>query len=782
VSVDSAAPATAASWVGRPVRRREDRRLITGAGRYIEDLSLPGTVWATIVRSPFANATIEEIDLAAAREAPDVVACFSGAELMEDWCTSLPCVSRPTEDVKAPPRWPLTPDKARHVGDALAVVVAETRAAAKDAADLVFAGLDPLPAVTDVEEALAEGAPLVHDELGDNRCYTWNLLAGDPAAAFERAEVTISERYRQQRLIINAMENRGVLAAPEGDGGYALWSSTQCPHMVRTTIAATTGIPEARLRVIAPDVGGGFGGKVQVYAEEALCLGLARRLGRPVKWIEERSEGHLAVHGARDMVQYVELAASAEGRIEALRVRLFAAMGAYLGLGTPSIPLLGASIYTGCYDIQNFDCEVVGVFTHTTMTDAYRGAGRPEATYAIERAIEALAHKIGRDPLEVRRLNFHKSFPATMACGQDIDAGDFDGCLDRALELLDLPAVRAEQAERLRAGDPRRLGVGFSSYIEMAGLSPSRANGAAGFAMGGWESATVRVLSDGSVQALTGLSPHGQGTATTFAQIVADQLGLSPQEVELVHGDTGSVAFGTGTFGSRGVVVGGSAMYFACRRLLERARPIAAHMLGVDEAEARCVEGAFEAGGERVSLREPGGVGDLAEGSEPVLEASCNHDPATFSWPSGTYAVLVEVDTETGAVDLRRVVAVDDVGVVVNPMLVHGQVHGALAQGLAQALWEGAIYDEDGNLENGSLMNYMVPVATELPFFELGSVETPSTTNPLGTKGAGEAGTIAAPPAVVNAALDALRPLGVTHLDMPLTPERVWRAIGEARG
>ena len=774
-------------YVGRSIPRKEDHRLIVGDTRFTDDIELADITYASVVRSPHANAAIGGVDVSAALEVPGVITAFSGADLADDWAATLPCVWPVTEDILMPPHWPLTPDKARHVGDGVAVVVAESRAAARDGADLVVVDYDVADAVCDVERALAPGAPLVHDELNSNQCYDWRLTGGDPDAAFARADVTIAERYRQQRLIITAMEPRGVIAQPTGLGEYTLWSSTQIPHILRTTMARTTGIPEARLRIIAPDVGGGFGGKVQVYAEEALCLGLARRLRRPVKWIADRSEDHVTTHHARDMVQEIELAATAEGRITGMRVRLTASMGAYLGLNGPGIPLLGASIYTGCYDIPSYDCRVVGAFTHNTKTDAYRGAGRPEAAYAIERAIETLARRIGKDPLEIRRLNFAREFPYTMASGLQVDAGDFEGCLDKALEHLELPGIRAEQEERQRTGATRLLGVGFSAYIEMAGLAPSRMLGAGRYETGGWEAGTIRMLPTGTVQIVTGLSPHGQGTATTFSQIVADQLGVTPDDVELIHGDTAASHLGMDTYGSRGLVVGGVAVFLAGQRVIDKARMIAAHHFEADEEDLDFERGMFTVKGTSATIS-MGDVAlaawqahDLPEGMEPGLEASYVFDPINYSWPSGVYAAVVEVDTQTGAVDLRRFVAIDDVGNVINPMIVDGQVHGALAQGIAQALWEEAVYDDDGNLVTGTLLNYLVPTAAELVDFELDRINTPSPSNPLGAKGAGETGTVGAPPAIVNAALDALAPLGVEHLDMPLTPERVWRAIEEAR-
>jgi carbon-monoxide dehydrogenase large subunit len=568
-------------------------------------------------------------------------------------------------------------------------------------------------------------------------------------------------------------------------GELTMWSATQVPHIARVTLSMVTGVPEAKLRVIAPDVGGGFGSKLNVYAEEALALALARRLGRAVKWIETRSEGYLATIHGRDVVQEIELAATAAGKITAVRVRLTTAMGAYLQLVTPGIPLLGAWLYGGAYDIVAYELECTGVFTNTTPTDAYRGAGRPEATYAIERAVDTLARELGKDPVELRRLNFIQEFPATLASGLTIDAGDYDAHLDAALEMLGQDELRGEQAERRERGDTKQLGIGFSTYVEMCGLAPSRILGAIRYGAGGWDAATVRFLPTGTVQVLIGTSPHGQSHVTTFSQIVAERLGVGYEEVEILHGDTAVSPLGMDTYGSRSLTVGGIAAYFAADRILEKARRIAAHQLEVDEGELEYENGTFSANGKSLTTKELAlqawTAHNLPDGMEPGLEASYVFDPENFSWPSGTHVAVVEVDTETGAVDLVRYVAVDDVGKVINPMIVDGQVHGGVAQGVAQALFEEAVYDEDGNLITASMVNYLIPSAVELPSFELGRTETPSVTNPLGVKGVGETGTIASTAAVMNAVVDALSPYGITDLEMPATPERVWRAIEEAK-
>jgi carbon-monoxide dehydrogenase large subunit len=772
--------------VGTPVPRKEDRKLVTGNGQFIDNLNLPGQVWLEVVRSPHAHARIASVDLTKARALPGVHAAFSGAELAADWAGSLPCAWPVTEDIKMPSHFPLAFDKARHVGDGVAVVVAETRSIAKDAAELVQVEYEPLPSVTDVAQALDAAAPLVHDDFETNECYVWKLDAGEVEQAFADADVTVKRRYRQQRLIPNAIEPRGALAQElPGTGDLTLWTSTQVPHIARLTLAGVVGVPEARLRVIAPDVGGGFGSKLDVYAEEALCLALTRRLKRPVKWIEERSEAFNATIHGRDVVQEIELAATLDGKISAVRVKLWSAMGAYLQLVTPGIPLLGAWVYGGCYDIPAYSLECTGIFTHTTPTDAYRGAGRPEATYAIERVVDALAAELELDPLELRRRNFITEFPATIASGLTIDSGDYNASLDRALELLGLPALRAEQEERRSRGDTKVLGVGFATYVEMCGLAPSGILGAIRYVAGGWDAATIRCLPSGTVQVLTGTSPHGQGHETSWSQIAADELGYSVDEIEVLHGDTTVSPLGMDTYGSRSLAVGGIALHQAAQKIVAKARTLAAHQLEVAEDELEYELGTFTAGDQAVTMKELAfaawSAHNLPAGMEPGLEATAVYDPPNFSWPGGAHAAVVEVDTETGDVQLVRYVAVDDVGKVVNPMIVDGQIHGGLAQGVAQALFEEAIYGDEGTLLTSSLTNYLVPTAAEFPKFELDRTETPSPTNPLGVKGVGETGAIASPAAVMNALADALAPYGITDIDMPATPERVWRALEEAR-
>ena len=772
--------------IGASVERKEDGKLLQGQAQWVDNMQVPGMVYLAVVRSPYAHARITSVNVAPALAHADVVAAWSGADLADEWQGSLPCAWIPTEDTNAPEHKPVSVDKVRHAGDAVAVIAAMTRGGAEDAAELVEVEYDPLPAVVDPEAALAEGAPLVHEEFGTNRCYTWTLEAGEVDRLFAEADVTVSERYRQNRLIPNAIEPRAVFVTPiPATGEFTMWSTTQVPHIARITLSGVCGIPEAKLRVIAPDVGGGFGSKLNVYAEEALALAVARRLGRAVKWTETRSEGYLATIHGRDQIQEIELAATSEGKITAVRTKLTAAMGAYLQLVTPGVPLLGAWLYAGCYDVEGYRFECTGVFTNTVPTDAYRGAGRPEATFAIERAVDALARKLGLDPVELRRRNFIREFPATIAAGLTIDSGDFDACLDVALEQSGYEAVRAEQNERREAGNPKRLGIGLSTYVEMCGLAPSAILGAIRYSAGGWEAATIRCLPTGTVQVLTGSTPHGQGHETTWSQIVADRLGYEFDEVEVLHGDTAVVPLGMDTYGSRSLAVGGVALYYAADRIVEKAKKIAAHLLEADEAQIDYSRGTFQGPGASLTLKEVAFAAwtahSLPEGMEPGLEATYVYDPPNFSWPSGAHVAIVEVDTETGAVELLRYIAVDDVGTVVNPIIVEGQIHGGLAQGVAQALYEEAIYDEDGNLLTGNMVSYLVPSAAELPHWELHRTETPSPTNPMGVKGVGETGAIASPAAVMNAVIDALAADGITNIDMPATPERVWRALEEVQ-
>jgi carbon-monoxide dehydrogenase large subunit len=778
---------TTGTFMGTSVRRKEDAGLLRGRTTFVDNLTLPATVFMAVVRSPYPHARITSVNLDAVRAAEGVVAAFSGADLAQDWTGGLPCAWPVTEDIKMPTHYPLAVDEARFQGDGVAVVVAESRALAKDAAELVEVDYEPLGSTADVEKALEDGAPLVHDDLGTNECYVWKLDSGDVQAAIDAADVVVTRRYFQPRLIPNAIEPRGVLAQVGPTDEVTLWSATQVPHILRFALQLVIGIPESKIRVIAPDVGGGFGSKLNVYAEEALAVTLARRLGRPVKWTEERTENYQATIHGRDVVHELTFAATSDGTITAVKSIAKCAMGAYLQLVTPGIPLLGAWIYSGPYDIPNYSVTFTGVFTHTTPTDAYRGAGRPEATYVIERTMDALARELGVDPIELRRKNFVKEFPHTMASGLTIDAGDYDACLERLLELLDVDAIKADQASRRAGGDAKQIGVGFSTYNEMCGLAPSRILGAIRYAVGGWDAATIRFQPLGSVQVVTGTSPHGQSHETTWAQIVADQLGVSVDEVEVLHGDTAVSQQGMDTYGSRSLTVGGIALYHASQKIVGKARAIVAHQLEVSEDDLEFENGAFAVKGSpdrsmdiKAAAFQAHAAHNLPDGMEPGLEETAVFDPPNFSWPSGAHAAVVEVDTETGDTRLVRYVAVDDVGTPVNPQIIDGQVHGGITQGIAAALYEEGAYDEEGNLLTTTMTTYLVPSAAELPSYETDRIETVAD-NPLGVKGVGETGTIAAAPAVVNAIVDALSHLGVTDVPIPATPERVWRAIEEVR-
>jgi carbon-monoxide dehydrogenase large subunit len=781
---------TAEREVGRSRPRKEDARLLTGQTNWTDNISVGGLLHLAILRSPMAHAHIDRVDVAPALERPGVVAAFSGSDLAEGM-GSLPCAWPVTEDIVLPDHPPIAVDEVRYAGDPVAVVVARDRYAAADALEAIEVDYTPLPPVLDLAAALTENSPLVHSDKGTNRSYLWPLKTGeDFDAVRRRAEVTLKRRYVHQRLIANAMEPRGVVVTPlAASGEYTLYSSTQIPHILRIMLAVVTGVPEHKLRVIAPDVGGGFGSKLQVYGEEAIALTIARRLGRPVKWTESRSEGYLATHHGRGMIQDVEIAANRDGKLLGLKADLLVDMGAYLMLVTPGIPILGAFMYPGIYKMGSYELNVTGVFTTKTPTDAYRGAGRPEATYAIERIMDELAAELGLDPVELRRRNWigHEEFPYTTIAGLTYDSGNYEAATEKALALFDYDKLRAEQADRNRRGDSVRLGIGVSTYTEMCGLAPSRVLRDLRYAAGGWEAANIRVLPTGKVEVVTGTSPHGQGHVTCWSQIAADVLGVPFEDVQVVHGDTRAAPQGMDTYGSRSLVVGGTAIHQAARKVVDKARKVAAHLLEASEQDLEFTGGVFSVKGSpdaRKTLQELAfetfSSHDLPDGMEPTINAGHVTDPDDFSYPHGTHLCAVEVDTETGRTHIRSYVCVDDVGKVVNPMIVEGQVHGGLAQGIAQALYEEAVYDDQGNLVSGTMADYLVPSAPDLPEFVTDRTETPSTTNPLGVKGVGEAGTIASTPAVVNAVVDALRPLGVTEVRMPCTPERVWRAIEEA--
>ncbi|TFV48990.1 molybdopterin cofactor-binding domain-containing protein [Blastococcus sp. TF02A_35] len=776
--------------IGKARRRKEDARLITGRTTWTDNMVLPGMLHLAVVRSPVAHARISNVDVSAAREAPGVVAVFTGRDLAEEQ-GSLPCAWPVTPDMVNPGHPSIAVDQVNHVGEAVAVIVARSKAAAQDAVELADIDYEPLPVVLDMEEAVKDGADLVHDHLESNTSYHFVFDAGeagtggDTEQAFSGADVVVSRRFVQQRLIPAFMEPRSVVVQPQGDN-YTMWSATQIPHILRVMAAMVTGIPEHKLRVIAPDVGGGFGGKLQVNPEEILCLLIARRLGKPVKWTETRSESLMTAHHGRDQVQFVDIAADREGNILGLRVRLLADMGAYLRLITPGVPALGAFMYPGIYKFPAYRFECDGVFTNKVPTDAYRGAGRPEATFAIERIMDELAVELGMDPLELRRKNWIDAaeFPFTTVAGLAYDSGDYEAATQQALQLLGYDELREEQRRRRESGDPVQLGIGISTFTEMCGLAPSRVLGSLAFGAGGWEHASIRMLPTGKVEVVTGSTPHGQGHETAWSQLVADSLGVPFEDVEVLHGDTAISSRGLDTYGSRSLVVGGSAVVRAADKVIAKARKIAAHLLEASEDDLEFADGKF-------SVRGTPGTGlgiqeialaifaahDYPEGIEPSIDADATFDPENFSFPHGTHLCAMEVDTETGFVKIRKYASVDDVGTIVNPLIVEGQVHGGLAQGIAQALYEEAIYDADGNLTTGTFVDYLVPSAADLPHFDTGNTVHAAPGNPIGAKGVGEAGCIASTPAVVNAALDAVRHLGVTDIRMPLTPERVWRAI-----
>jgi carbon-monoxide dehydrogenase large subunit len=723
---------------------------------------------------------------------PGVRQVFTGEDLRDDWAAAMPCAWPVTGDMKAPDHWPVAVGKACYMGDIVAVVVAETRYQAADAVDAVVVDYDPLEATSDLEDAASDRV-VIHDGLGTNRSYTWTL-SPDPDAverAFAEAAHVVNERYVQQRLIPEAMETRGVAAVPGVYGGdLTIYSATQIPHILKVMVAATCGVPEHKIRVVAPSVGGAFGSKLNVYAEELIAVALAGRLGAPIRWTEGRSENAVATIQGRGQVQQMELAADADGKVTAVRANLVADMGAYLQLVTPGIPLLGAFLYHGVYDVPAYHFECTGVFTNRTPTDAYRGAGRPEATYAIERAMDALAREVGVDGAEIRRRNYIASdkFPYTSIAGLTYDSGDYEPSLERALDLVGYYQRRAEQQRRREAGDTKHLGIGVATYVEMCGLAPSRVLASLNYSAGGWEAATVRVLPTGKVHVVSGTAPHGQGHETCWAQIVADKLGVDPDDVEVLHSDTAISPIGMDTYGSRSLPVGGVAVAMAADAVIEKARAIAAHQLEAAEDDIEFAGGELSVRGtpaRSMSLQEVAFEAfkshNLPDGMEPNLIADVHYDPPNFVFPFGTHVAVVEIDEETGGVDLLDYAAVDDCGPQVNPMIVEGQLHGGIVQGVAQALWEEAIYDDDGLLRNPTLTDYLVPSAAEVPSLRLDHTVTPSPTNPLGVKGIGEAGTIGSTATVVNAIVDALAPLGITDMAMPATPERVWAVIREAR-
>jgi len=784
--------ATIEPEVGKSRRRKEDARLITGRTRWTDNLVLPGLVHMAILRSPMAHARITNIDTSAAKEMPGVLAVLTGADLADEQ-GSLPCAWPITEDMKSPNAPSMAVDTVNFAGEAVALVVARSAYEAADALESIDVDYEDLPVVLDMAAAVADGADLVHEDLGTNASATWIFdsgeagTGGDVEQAISGAEVLIERTYRQQRLIPAFMEPRSVVVDPTGEQ-FTMWSATQIPHILRLMLAMTLGVPEQKVRVIAPDVGGGFGGKLQVTPEEVLCFLAARRLGKPVKYTESRSESLLSAHHGRDQIQKLTLSATRDGTVTGLKVELLADMGAYLRLVTPGVPILGAFMFNAIYKFPAYRFVCTNVFTNKTPTDAYRGAGRPEATFAIERLMDELAVELGMDPMAVREKNWikHEEFPFTTVCGLTYDSGNYEAATAKAMELFGYDALRAEQRQRRDRNDPVQLGIGISTFTEMCGLAPSRVLGSLSYGAGGWEHAAIRMLPTGKVEVVTGSSPHGQGHETAWSQIVADQLGVPFEDVEVLHGDTQSSHKGMDTYGSRSLTVGAMAVVMAADKVKAKAARIAAHMLEANEADVEFAAGGFQVKGagadaKSVSIQDIAlavfAAHDLPDGVEPNLDSEATFDPENFSFPHGTHLCATEVDTETGRVSIRSYVCVDDIGKVINPLIVEGQVHGGLAQGIAQALFEEAVHDESGTLTTGTLADYLVPSAADLPSFVTDRTESPSTTNVLGVKGVGEAGTIASTPAVVNAVVDAVRHFGVSDIQMPCTPMRVWQAI-----
>lgn len=778
------AAAVVPKFVGTRVKRREDPRLISGNGTYVDDVRLPGMLTAVILRSPYGHAKINSINVDAARKLPGVIAVLTGEDL-KGKLGSL-TTAAPAEHVPYHP--PLAQGRVRFVGEAVVVAVATDPYKAQDALDLVEVDYDPLPVINDPEKALEQGAPIIHEEFGTNISTRAQVASGEIDGAMRAADRVIKFRLVNQRLAPVPMEGRGTVAQwNQGSGHLTLWSSTQGPHLLRSYLAEVLKLPENRMRVIAPEVGGGFGAKLNVYAEEVLAAHLAMTLKQPVKWIERRRENLATTTHGRDMIVYVEAPVKNDGTLLGLKARFICDAGAYLQLLTPMIPGFAGMMMTGCYKVPAMSFEQLVVFTNKMAPDAYRGAGRPEACYIAERTMDMIAFELNLDPAEVRRKNFipKEAFPAQIPSGLVYDSGDYATALDKALKNIDYPKVRAEQAEARKQG--RYVGIGLCSYVEICGIGPS-AMLPPTMKGGGWESATIRMEPDCKVTVLTGVSPHGQGQETSFAQMVADEFGIGIDDVNVVHGDTAIVQYGTGTFGSRGTSVGGAALMMATQKLQAKMKKIASTMMEVPPEQIvfhqgtmalasdvtksipmqRVVDGAY---GYKVTI----------PGVEPGLNESAFYEPTACTFPFGTHACVVEVDPDTGVVKFLRYVAVDDCGRIINPLLVEGQVHGGIAQGIAQALYEEVIYDENGQLLTATLMDYAVPKAEMLPHYELDSTMTPSPVNPLGVKGVGEAGTIGSTPCVVNAVHDALKPLGIKNLDMPLKPERLWRAIKSAR-
>ena len=762
--------------VGTKVKRREDPRLVQGLSHYVDDLRMADVLQVAILRSPHAHARINGIDKGAAQALPGVVSVVTGADI-GDSVGSVPCAAaNPT--LRTPPHPVLAQGEVRYVGEPVAAVVAEDSYTARDALDLIEVDYEPLPAVSDLEKALQPGSPLVHSQWDSNQAFTFECGTGDMDKARAEADVIVKQKFIHQRLAPIPVETRGVVARYfPGEGELTVWSSTQIPHLLRAMLALVLGFPEHRIRVIAPEVGGGFGCKLNVYREEALLAHLAMKLKATVKWIEGRRENMQATIHGRGQVGTVEAAVKKDGTILGVTYDSLLDTGAYHQLLTPGMPPLTGLMISGSYKIPTLKFTSTGGFTNKVATDAYRGAGRPEATLVIERTMDLIARELDMDPVELRRKNFAQpaDFPLPVATGLAYDSGNYQAALDKALEMVGYQDLRAEQ-KRLRE-EGRYMGIGFSTYVEICAMGPSAALPA-----GGWESGTVRMDFTGKATVLTGVSPHGQGEETTFAQIVSDDLGVPIEDVAVLHGDTAVVPNGIGTFGSRGISVGGTAVYMATQQVREKAEAIAANVLECSAEDLEFEDGKFSVKGvpdKGITIQEVALQAHVATklpaGMEPGLQATSVFEPSNFTFPFGTHICVVEVDTHSGEIDIKKYVAVDDCGKVINPMIVDGQVQGGIAQGLGQALLEEVVYDEDGQLVTGSLMDYAVARAEDLPPLEFARTETPSPVNPMGVKGVGEAGTIGSTPSIVNAVVDALAPFGVTHIDMPLKPEKIWR-------
>ena len=768
---------------GESVLRKEDDRFLTGRGNFVADMLPPGTVFAKFVRSPYAHARIRSINTAKARRLPGVLDVLTAEDLKDQVGDIITAWAIPNANLKTPAYPPLAREVVRYAGEAVAVVVAENTFTAEDGRDLVEVEYDPLPVVTDVEAATKKAGASLHGDAPDNVAFKWTLAGGDIDKVFNEAEVVVSQRFVNQRLQPTALEPRAAIAQFEpGTRELTLHVTSQNPFVHRLVLSIVLKHPEHLIHVIAPDVGGGFGSKIPVYPWEAIVCHLAMRLGRPVKWVEDRMENYVATIHGRDHVQYVDLAAKKDGTILGIRARVLANMGAYLSTAAPGIPtILFGFMVGGCYAIQAGRVEVTGVFTNTTPVDAYRGAGRPEALFLLERIVDILARKLKKDPADIRRKNFIPAdkFPYATAMGLTYDSGNYAGTLEKALDKVGYEKLRKEQAEGRRKG--KLIGIGLSTYVEICGLGPSAVVTSTGFAGGLWGASTVRLHPTGKATAYTGGHPHGQGEETTFAQIVADELGIPMADVEVVHGDTKLTPYGQGTYGSRTTPVEGGSIALSARKVRDKARKIAAHLLEAREEDLEFADGKFVVKGSPKAAKTIQEIawaaymaGNLPKGVEPVLDATTFYDPTNFVFPFGCHICVVDVDRETGQVKIRRYVAVDDVGNQINPMIVEGQVHGGVLQGLAQAMLEQSVYDENGNLLTNSLIEYLVPTALEAPRIETDSTVTPSPHNPLGVKGVGETGTIASSQAYVNAVCDAL---GVDHIDMPITPEKVWRVL-----